>query len=62
MIVADNDHTTPSEKALAVFQKAGTPKEVLTYNGDHYDIYDDETIRNWAIEKESAFLRQHLTA
>lgn len=40
MIVAERDNIAPPGLAYAAFEAAGQPKRLLTYDGDHYDVYD----------------------
>ncbi|MFD3455117.1 alpha/beta hydrolase [Streptomyces sp. NPDC058691] len=39
MIVATNDTMTPTDMALAAYERAGEPKELITYEGGHFDAY-----------------------
>lgn len=41
MIVADKDTITPSDIALSAYERAGEPKKLITYPGDHFDAYGD---------------------
>lgn len=60
IILADRDTTTPSDVARAVFDRAGEPKELMEYAGDHYDVYDNETVKKECIATTTAFLIRHL--
>jgi uncharacterized protein len=39
MIVAEQDVVTPTEHALAVFDRAGEPKTLVRVAGGHFDVY-----------------------
>lgn len=60
IIIADDDTTTPSDVARAVFDRAGEPKELVEYSGGHYDVYDDEAVKQKCIAATTAFLLRHL--
>lgn len=60
MILADNDTTTPSDVARAVFDRAGHPKQLIEFTGGHYDVYDDDTAKQRCIATTAAFLLAHL--
>jgi hypothetical protein len=60
MIVAEADKTTPAQIIEEVFEKAGEPKKLLSYNGGHYDIYDDPAIRQFAIEAARDWFLEYL--
>ncbi len=60
MILADHDTTTPSEIACAVFDRAAEPKQLMQFGGGHYDVYDDETVKQECIATTTGFLLAHL--
>ena len=41
MIVASNDTMTPTDIALAAYERAGEPKKLITYEGGHFGAYVD---------------------
>lgn len=41
MIVAKNDTITPTDIALAAYERAGEPKKLISYEGGHFDAYGD---------------------
>ncbi|MGW9029954.1 alpha/beta hydrolase [Streptomyces sp. NPDC055722] len=41
MIVATNDTMTPTDMALAAYERAGEPKKLITYEGGHFGAYVD---------------------
>ncbi len=60
VILADHDTTTPSNVALAVFERAGEPKQVMEFIGGHYDVYDNDMVKQQCITTTTAFLQTHL--
>ncbi|MFI5798734.1 alpha/beta hydrolase [Streptomyces sp. NPDC051677] len=56
MIIGDEDTITPSDIALAAYERAGEPKKLITYQGDHFGAYDDRFdqagggARDWFIQ------------
>ncbi|HEY3810443.1 MAG TPA: alpha/beta hydrolase [Acidimicrobiales bacterium] len=42
MIVPLDDTMTPTEDALAAYQRAGEPKRLVTVPGSHYAVYSDQ--------------------
>jgi len=42
MIVATDDRLAPTDIALAAFARAGSPKELLVAEGDHFVVYDGD--------------------
>lgn len=60
MILADHDTTTPSDVARAAFDRAGQPKQLMEFVGDHYDVYDDETVKQQSIAATTTFLQAQL--
>jgi fermentation-respiration switch protein FrsA (DUF1100 family) len=60
MIVATADVTTPPDVARAVYERIGEPKQLLSYDGDHYAIYDDPKIRAETIAAAVRFLCDNL--
>jgi fermentation-respiration switch protein FrsA (DUF1100 family) len=60
MIVAEEDTVTPTDLALAAFQAALPPKELLLLPGGHFDPYGRLFPR--AAEAAAAFLARHLGA
>lgn len=61
MILADQDTTTPSDIAAAVFDRAGEPKQLMKFAGGHYDVYENETIKQACIATTTSFLLSHLS-
>ncbi len=61
MIVANQDRTAPPEPALAAFHRAGQPKRLVTFDGDHYDVYERPEIVELATGAARDFFRTHLT-
>lgn len=41
MIVPLGDQLTPSEDALAAYERALQPKQLITLSGDHYAVYEE---------------------
>jgi pimeloyl-ACP methyl ester carboxylesterase len=39
MVVGERDVTTPADIALSAFERAGEPKQLVTFDGEHYDAY-----------------------
>lgn len=62
MILADHDTTTPSDIARAVFDRAGEPKQLMEFPGGHYEVYEDETIKQRCITTTTRFLVAELKA
>lgn len=60
MILADHDTTTPSDVARAAFDRAGQPKQLMEFVGDHYDVYDDDTVKQQSIAATTTFLQAQL--
>ena len=48
MILGEEDELVPTSLNLEFFARAGEPKEVLTYHGNHYAAYDDPAIHELA--------------
>ena len=42
MIVATEDLVTPTDHALAVFERAGEPKQLVRVAGGHFDVYSGD--------------------
>jgi len=42
MIVCENDTLTPPEDAIAAYERAGDPKELLVLPGTHYAVYGEQ--------------------
>jgi uncharacterized protein len=62
MVVATRDHTTPAYLAEEAFARAGEPKRIVRYDGDHYDVYDDPARLRFAAEHACNFFAEHLRA
>lgn len=62
MIVATRDQTTPPYLAEEAFARAGEPKTIVRYDGDHYDVYDDPARLRFAAEHARNFFLEHLHA
>lgn len=60
MILADQDITTPSDVAQAVFNRAGKPKQLFEFAGGHYDVYEDDAVQQRCIGVTRDFLRAQL--
>jgi uncharacterized protein len=60
LLVAEGDHLTPSEFAIAAFETARQPKELIIMPGGHFDAYtagfaaSSQPARDWFV--------RHLTA
>lgn len=60
MIVCENDQTADPELALQTFKEMPEPKELITYRGDHYDVYDNDDMRAKVISAATQFFRANL--
>ena len=60
MLLADADTTTPSEIALSAYHRAKQPKQLVTFPGCHYDVYDNDSVKRQVITATTDFLREHL--
>ncbi|MDQ3055474.1 MAG: hypothetical protein M3R66_17180 [Actinomycetota bacterium] len=60
MILADQDTTTPSDVARAVFDRAGEPEQLLEFPGGHYDVFEDDTVQQRCIAVTTDFLLTQL--
>jgi hypothetical protein len=55
MIVPLADAMTPTEDALAAYERAGEPKRLVTVPGSHYAVYDEQfertstEVRDWFV-------------
>jgi fermentation-respiration switch protein FrsA (DUF1100 family) len=58
MIVATEDVVTPTDHALAAFERAGEPKQLVRIQGGHFDVYGSRF--DEATAATLAFLRAHL--
>jgi uncharacterized protein len=58
LIVALGDHLTVSDEALAAYQRALAPKQLITLNGGHFDAYAADFTR--ASASASEWFVQHL--
>jgi dienelactone hydrolase len=61
MILVDNDTTTPSDVARAIYDRAREPKQLIELPGGHYDVYDLRAPRQACIEATTTFLTEHLS-
>ncbi len=59
MIVADNDLVTPTAHALAAFERAGSPKQLVRVAGGHFDVYAGAGF-DTATAATIAWLKAHL--
>lgn len=59
MIVATEDRLAATDVALAAFERAGEPKELLVVEGDHFVVYDGPTFDR-CVGTTIEFLRRHL--
>ncbi|GHO50715.1 alpha/beta hydrolase [Ktedonospora formicarum] len=48
MIFADQDELIPLSVNQAYFERAGEPKQLLTYHGNHYAAYDEPEVHTFA--------------
>jgi hypothetical protein len=46
MLVAEGDHLVPSELAIAAFDRAHQPKELVILPGGHFEA-SSASARNW---------------
>lgn len=60
-IVARQDRTASPELARAAYDLAGEPKELLEFDGGHYDVYDDPETFAFAAHAARAWFQTHLT-
>ena len=58
MVVGDNDTVTPSDLALAAFNRAGEPKRLELYSGGHFSAYTDQFER--AAGAAAGWFAEHL--
>jgi fermentation-respiration switch protein FrsA (DUF1100 family) len=61
MIVATEDLVTPTDDALAAFEQAGEPKQLVRVPGGHFDVYAGAGFET-AMAATLAFLKQRLSA
>jgi len=59
MIVADDDLVTPTDHALAAFERAGAPKRLVRVAGGHFDVYSGAGF-DIAMAETIAWLKAHL--
>jgi hypothetical protein len=60
MILVDDDATTPTDVACAVYDRMREPKRVVTLHGGHYDVYDVPAVRDACIAAATGFLTDQL--
>ncbi len=60
MVVATKDELTPTDLALAAFERAAEPKRVELVEGGHYDPYDDPTAFRQAADAAIEWFTAHL--
>jgi uncharacterized protein len=60
MVVAQQDHLTPAELAIAAYERANEPKRLALLPGPHFDAYVDGFDR--ASAEASAWFTEHLVA
>jgi hypothetical protein len=60
MILANDDTTTPPAVAQGVFDRAGEPKQLVRFAGDHYDVYENDSVVQRCIHSATHFLTTHL--
>lgn len=60
MIVACRDGLTPPDIALEAFDRAGEPKQLVTFDGGHYDAYGQQFER--CVEAATEWFLRHLCA
>jgi fermentation-respiration switch protein FrsA (DUF1100 family) len=60
MIVCSDDTMTPTEDALAAYERAGDPKQLVTVPGPHYAVYGDQFERASTVARD--WFVQHLRA
>jgi uncharacterized protein len=60
IVVAREDHLTPSEFAIAAFQRANEPRKLVILPGGHFDAY----VKGFEASSSAArdFLVEHLGA
>ena len=57
MVVAEGDHLTPTDLAIAAYERAGEPKRLVILPGGHFDAYVDGfdeasgAARDWFVEQ-----------
>lgn len=59
LVVAREDKTTPTDLALAAYERALEPKKLVLIPGGHYDLYGGEA-GNAAVAAAVEWFRQHL--
>jgi fermentation-respiration switch protein FrsA (DUF1100 family) len=60
LIMAEPDKTVVTKLTRAAFERAGEPKRLLTFQGLHYDAYDDAGIRARVSEAARDWFVSHL--
>jgi uncharacterized protein len=60
MIVAENDNVAPTELALAAYERAREPKELVVIPGGHFDAYTGDGFSRAAGAAREFFLRKLL--
>jgi ketosteroid isomerase-like protein/fermentation-respiration switch protein FrsA (DUF1100 family) len=60
MVVCENDQTADPDLALETYAEMSEPKELLTYVGDHYDVYDNPDMRSRVIDAAIRFFSKTL--
>jgi hypothetical protein len=60
MIVARQDTVTAPEVAREVYERIREPKQLVEFDGDYYDVYDNAATVELITDATAAFLRQHL--
>jgi hypothetical protein len=60
MVVAEKDHLTPSDLAIAAYQQAREPKRLVILPGGHFDAYTGDGFKQSSAAARDWFV-QHLT-
>jgi uncharacterized protein len=60
MIMANQDATVSPELTRAAFERARPPKKLMTFDGSHYDVYDNPSISQMAASAARDWFVEHL--
>jgi uncharacterized protein len=60
MILASHDTVTPSDVAREIHQRLGEHRQLMQFDGGHYDVYDNEAVTELVIGTTTAFLTENL--
>jgi uncharacterized protein len=62
LIMANQDGTVSPDLTRQAFERAGDPKQLIGYDGDHYDVYDIPETAQMAAEAARRWFATHLAA